>query len=287
MAQSLRDTLIVFEFSGKDVFPRFGFPNSPEFQTPLTDALLMRVEREQLGYQARYVEFIRIARDLEAKLAIVRSDLDHANEIIKTEQRRVQELSRYRNAEKELPVLQHFDNRLETVASEDYNTLHDWTVAKIAELDAQLSFLAAALNNAVRPDIHQRVINRAEEAEAKLVKAVSACAANFARAEKAEAERDALRKEKRERSHSDPITRLHNLCDNLADSLKESPYSAEAWDELTQERDALRADVKLLHTAICQATSIYSGGGDIPGANYILRNALVTYADAARAKEKP
>lgn len=43
-------------------------------------------------------------------------------------------------------------------------------------------------------------------------------------------ERDELRYEKRARSAIDPNERLHNLCDGLAESRRESPYDQESWD---------------------------------------------------------
>jgi hypothetical protein len=68
-------------------------------------------------------------------------------------------------------------------------------------------------------------------------------------------ERDDLRNEKLARSSIDPIERLHNLCDGLAESRRESPYNQESWDladacnrdlqaELTAERERREAAEK-------------------------------------------
>jgi hypothetical protein len=36
------------------------------------------------------------------------------------------------------------------------------------------------------------------------------------------------------------VEQLHNLCNFLEDQKNDSPYSAEAWDELQKENDRLR-----------------------------------------------
>ena len=50
------------------------------------------------------------------------------------------------------------------------------------------------------------------------------------RAERVEAEVARLTKERAARNAIDPVTRLHNLCDHLAEHRAESPYNAEALE---------------------------------------------------------
>ena len=72
-------------------------------------------------------------------------------------------------------------------------------------------------------------------------------------------ERDDLRHERLARSRIDPIERLQNLCDELAESRRESPYDQESWDladacnqelqsELAAERERRKAAEAALRT---------------------------------------
>jgi chromosome segregation ATPase len=45
------------------------------------------------------------------------------------------------------------------------------------------------------------------------------------------------------RRKGDPRTRLHNLCEGLERDKHDSPYSAESWDQLTEENNQLRRDL--------------------------------------------
>lgn len=89
-------------------------------------------------------------------------------------------------------------------------------------------------------------------------------------------ERDDLRNEKLARSQIDPVTRLHNLCDGLAESRRESPFDKASWDladeqnrelqwriaSVEAERDALQRD---LDAALADAEG--------------MKNALLRYID--------
>mgnify|MGYP006921307485 CR=1 FL=1 len=55
-------------------------------------------------------------------------------------------------------------------------------------------------------------------------------------------ERDDLLNEKKARSAIDPVTRLHNLCDALAESRGESPYDQESWDLADESNRLLQAE---------------------------------------------
>ena len=45
---------------------------------------------------------------------------------------------------------------------------------------------------------------------------------------------------------TDPVKRLHNLCDMLQEQQDDSPYSADAWTELEAENARLRTELKQL-----------------------------------------
>jgi len=45
---------------------------------------------------------------------------------------------------------------------------------------------------------------------------------------------------------SNPVKRLHNLCDMLQEQQDESPYSADSWSELEAENERLRVELKQL-----------------------------------------
>ena len=65
-----------------------------------------------------------------------------------------------------------------------------------------------------------------------------ALAADLARVTEELAE---LKRDREARNKIDPVTRLHNLCDHLAEQRKESPYDEESWRLLDEERTALAA----------------------------------------------
>ena len=46
-------------------------------------------------------------------------------------------------------------------------------------------------------------------------------------------------------AETDPIKQLRNLCDFLESQKNDSPYSADAWDELHAENCGLRRDLTL------------------------------------------
>ena len=133
---------------------------------------------------------------------------------------------------------------------------------------------------------------------------------------RAEAEVARLKDQHKARSKIDPTTRLHNLCDHLAEQRRENPYNAESleladaanvelqariaalegerdkWkteaelrrerkircEELEAERDALRQKLD----GILKAYDAYRGRGMLPAPNqYAL---LVAAIDAAREK---
>jgi len=44
---------------------------------------------------------------------------------------------------------------------------------------------------------------------------------------------------------TDPVKRLHNLCDFLEEQKHESPYSSESWDELQAENNRLITELSV------------------------------------------
>jgi hypothetical protein len=49
-----------------------------------------------------------------------------------------------------------------------------------------------------------------------------------------------MERERLARNAIDPVTRLHNLCDHLAEHRRDSPYDEASWDLIEQENKALR-----------------------------------------------
>ena len=49
-----------------------------------------------------------------------------------------------------------------------------------------------------------------------------------------------MERERHGRNAIDPVTRLHNLCDTLAEHRRESPYDQASWDLVEQENKELR-----------------------------------------------
>ena len=109
-------------------------------------------------------------------------------------------------------------------------------------------------------------------------------------------ERDDLINEKKARSKIDPTTRLHNLCDALAESRGESPYDQESWDLVDADNKALRARAESaeqrereLREALAELLAAdYAIKGDIVSDDYYAMALRWSRAkDAARAALAP
>ena len=55
------------------------------------------------------------------------------------------------------------------------------------------------------------------------------------------------------RNAIDPVTRLQNLCDGLAESRRESPYDEESWQLADESNRKLQAEITRLRAELAEA----------------------------------
>lgn len=101
------------------------------------------------------------------------------------------------------------------------------------------------------------------DAIAPMKRALAAEADNAALREQVEA----FRREQIARSKIDPVTRLHNLCDHLADQRRESPFTAESLELADASYKELCAD----NAALRQEWHTVDGDFPRPHARYFVR----------------
>ena len=62
--------------------------------------------------------------------------------------------------------------------------------------------------------------------------------------------------ESKMRCSTDPVTRLHNICDGLSEQRNESPYSKEAWDAQDEAYQKLCVKLKGMERERDEATDL-------------------------------